>query len=341
MLPTDFDPNVGKPHRGLALSDLARVFSLELLGKDAEVLYQGSLSSSGGRRHRNILTYLVSEKYIPEFEEKGFDFAVIPESLKYEQLPENRSYLVTKSTPLETFTKIHLYVVENGLYYKVRSDMGSSCKISKRAIIYENVHIGDRCEIEDYVVIYPNTIIGDEVRIQANTVIGGDGFEVKTVDGRRRVIPHCGGTFVENNAEIGSSCTIDRSMRHIFTFIGFETKVSNHVQLAHGAYIGRNCTIAGHAQIANVRLGDSVTIGAGVCCRSQITIGNHVSAGIGSVIIKSVPAHALVFGNPARRIGWVCVCGCRIDLGPSNETICQACGLNYVRDGEKVYCLKP
>ena len=337
----DFKPNEGKPHRGLTLSDLARVFSLELIGEDAEVLYQGSLSFSAGSRYRNVLTYLISEKYIPEFEEKGFDFAVIPESMKCEQLPENRSYLVTKSSPLETFIKIHLYVVEHGLYYKVTSDMGSNCKVSKRAVVYENVHIGDRCEIEDYVVIYPNTIIGDEVRIQANTVIGGDGFEVKTVDGRRRVIPHCGGIFFEDNVEIGSSCTIDRSMRHIFTYIGFETKVSNQVQLAHGAYIGRNCTIAGHAQIANVRLGDSVKIAAGVCCRPQITIGNHVFAGIGSVIIKSVPAHELVVGNPARRIGWVCKCGSRIDFGPSNEAICEACGLNYVRDGKNVYCLKP
>jgi hypothetical protein len=31
-----------------------------------------------------------------------------------------------------------------------------------------------------------------------------------------------------------------------------------------------------------------------------------------SVVTKDVPAHALMIGNPARQIGWVCTCGHRI-----------------------------
>ena len=34
--------------------------------------------------------------------------------------------------------------------------------------------------------------------------------------------------------------------------------------------------------------------------------------GAGAVVTRTVPNHALVVGNPARRIGWVCACGARL-----------------------------
>ena len=184
MLPA-FDPIVGKPHTGISLSDLARIFSLDLIGRDAEVLYQGSLAFRRQQAHRNVLTYLTDDEFIPEFERKGFDFAIIPEKMRNSRLPEIHSYLVTRDNPLDVFIAIHLYVVENRLYYQVEEGIGSSCTISLKASIHSNVLIGDRCTIDDYVVIYPNTIIGNDVRIKAGTVIGGDGFEIKTIKGHR------------------------------------------------------------------------------------------------------------------------------------------------------------
>lgn len=45
-------------------------------------------------------------------------------------------------------------------------------------------------------------------------------------------------------------------------------------------------------------------------------------------MIADVPGHALVAGNPARRIGWVCKCGEQLaaDLG------CGACRRRYAED---------
>jgi len=43
------------------------------------------------------------------------------------------------------------------------------------------------------------------------------------------------------------------------------------------------------------------------------TIGRYAFIGNGTVVTKDVPDHALMAGNPARHIGWMCVCGVKLD----------------------------
>jgi UDP-2-acetamido-3-amino-2,3-dideoxy-glucuronate N-acetyltransferase len=71
----------------------------------------------------------------------------------------------------------------------------------------------------------------------------------------------------------------------------------------HGATLGANCTI--------------------VC---GVTIGCYAFVGAGAVVTGTIPDHALVVGNPGRRIGWVCECGER--LGDDLE--CLSCGKKYI-----------
>lgn len=52
-----------------------------------------------------------------------------------------------------------------------------------------------------------------------------------------------------------------------------------------------------------VQIGAS--IGARAVCVAPVTIGAWSLVAAGSVVIKDVPAHALVAGVPARQIGWV------------------------------------
>jgi len=39
------------------------------------------------------------------------------------------------------------------------------------------------------------------------------------------------------------------------------------------------------------------------------------------VITKDVPDHALMVGNPAKQIGWMCICGEKLN----DDLQCQAC----------------
>jgi UDP-2-acetamido-3-amino-2,3-dideoxy-glucuronate N-acetyltransferase len=75
-----------------------------------------------------------------------------------------------------------------------------------------------------------------------------------------------------------------------------------------------------------VRRGASIGANATIVC--GVTIGTNAFVGAGSVVIRDVPAHAMVVGNPARRIGWMCACGEKLPAALG----CK-CGRQY-RTGE-------
>ncbi|MGB5813456.1 MAG: N-acetyltransferase, partial [Polyangiales bacterium] len=64
------------------------------------------------------------------------------------------------------------------------------------------------------------------------------------------------------------------------------------------------------------------TVGANATVVCGHDIGEYALVGAGSVVTKDVPPHAVVVGNPARRIGWACQCG---EVLPSSGT-CARCG---------------
>jgi len=51
--------------------------------------------------------------------------------------------------------------------------------------------------------------------------------------------------------------------------------------------------------------------------------------GAGSVVTKNIPAHELWYGNPARRRGFVCACGRKVD--PTKK--CPECGTIIQKEG--------
>nr|MDA3906277.1 N-acetyltransferase [Bacteroidales bacterium] len=51
-------------------------------------------------------------------------------------------------------------------------------------------------------------------------------------------------------------------------------------------------------------------------------IGEFAFIGAGAVVTKTVPAYALVVGNPARHIGWMSEFGHRLNFDESGIAVC-------------------
>ena len=94
---------------------------------------------------------------------------------------------------------------------------------------------------------------------------------------------------------------------------GFEIFHSAHASvISPGTIIGNNVSLRQNTTIGakgfsgsdkSPVIMDDVTIGPNVCIIGDITIGKGAVIGAGAVVVKDVPADAIVAGNPARVIG--------------------------------------
>jgi UDP-2-acetamido-3-amino-2,3-dideoxy-glucuronate N-acetyltransferase len=145
--------------------------------------------------------------------------------------------------------------------------------------------------------------------------------------------------------------------------IGADTKIWHFCHISSGARIGRGCSLGQNVFVApRVEIGDNVKIqnsmvftnvvnprshisrkheykttrirrGASIGANATIVCGHDVGeyafVAAGAVITKNVPAHALMAGVPARRMGWMCRCGVRLTFH-GGTAVCPSCGDRYV-----------
>lgn len=70
------------------------------------------------------------------------------------------------------------------------------------------------------------------------------------------------------------------------------------------------------------------TIGANATIVCGNNVGRYAFIGAGAVVTKNVPDYALMAGNPARQIGWICQCGEKL-RGEGEEIACSVCREHY------------
>ena len=181
-------------------------------------------------------------------------------------------------------------------------------EIGKNVKILGGVYIGSKVKIEDNTLIYSNvsiyseTKIGKNCIIHANSVLGSDGLGFANKDEKWEKIEHLGIVKVENEVEIGSGCTIDRSSTGE-TLLKSGVKLDNQVHIAHNCEIGENTIIAGQVGIAGSSiLGKNVKIGGQAGISGHLKIGDNVEIAGGSGVIKDIPENSKVMGYPAKNI---------------------------------------
>jgi UDP-2-acetamido-3-amino-2,3-dideoxy-glucuronate N-acetyltransferase len=126
------------------------------------------------------------------------------------------------------------------------------------------------------------------------------------------------GAQIGRNCNIGANVFIDAHVQ-----IGDRCKVQNNVSVYEGvtladeAFVGpaavftndRNPRATGEWLLTPTAVGHGASVGANATIVCGNSLGEHCLVAAGAVVTKSVLAHQLVVGNPARPAGWVCRCG--------------------------------
>ena len=176
--------------------------------------------------------------------------------------------------------------------------IGSNTIVGSNTVIEHDVQINKNCVIGANVTIR-NSIIGNDVVIQDGSKIGVKGFGFIPVKGKNFRFPHIGRVLINDNADIGANCTIDRGSIGD-TLIGKNTFLDNQVHVAHNVRIGENCMIAGQVGFAgSTSIGNNVSIGGQAGISGHLRIGNNVRIGGGSGVVKDIADGATVMGYPA------------------------------------------
>jgi UDP-2-acetamido-3-amino-2,3-dideoxy-glucuronate N-acetyltransferase len=146
-------------------------------------------------------------------------------------------------------------------------------------------------------------------------------------------------------AEIGERCNLGQNVVVMSgSRLGNNVKVQNNVSIYEGVtleddvFCGPSCVFTNvtnprsHVSRRHefrptlVKRGTSIGANATIVC--GITLGEYAFIGAGAVVTSDVPPYALMVGVPARRVGWMCQCGERLQLR-DRTAACGVCGAVY------------
>jgi UDP-3-O-[3-hydroxymyristoyl] glucosamine N-acyltransferase len=246
------------------------------------------------------LVFVDHPKYYDTCIQSAASFIIINKEV---DCPEGKALLVV-SQPFEAYLKIVKHFRPFEPATKLISDtavIGTGTYIYPNAFIGHHVTIGDNCIIHPNVTILDYCVIGNNVTIQAGTVIGSDAFYYNTKKDREvwyKKMESCGRVIIEDDAEIGAGCTIDRGVTND-TIIGRGTKMDNQIHIGHDTVTGKNCLIAAQVGIAGaVILGNGVTLWGQVGVNKTLTINDNVVVYAQSGVPGDLEAGKVYFGSP-------------------------------------------
>ena len=200
----------------------------------------------------------------------------------------------------------------------------NTTNIHPTAIVEENVHIGEETVVWDRAHIRKGTrvghhcIIGEKSYLGYNVVVGNY-VKVNAM------------VYIPYGVTIEDQCMISSGV--VFSNDAYPR--SMNIELTDLQPSGPT------AETLMTRVCKGATIGANASIGPGITISPYSLIGMGSVVTRNVPRQGLMVGNPARLVGYVCVCGIKIvdfDTPPEDQMTCTRCSRGYTWDEDQLVC---
>lgn len=184
------------------------------------------------------------------------------------------------------------------------------------------------------------SVMTDEIMIHATAEV----FDTAAVGAGTRIWHQA---QVLSGAMIGCNCTLGKG-----AFVGTGSRIGDLTKLGNYAsvfgatieaevFIGPQACLLedqypratnlngtrkgpGDFSTAPVTIRRGATVGAAAVVLPGVTVGSYAMIAAGAIVHKDVPSQAMVAGNPARQIGYVCRCGQGLD-----QQLACACGQRY------------
>jgi len=183
-------------------------------------------------------------------------------------------------------------------------------RIAKTAFIHESAYVDEPCEIGDGTRIWHFSHVLRGSKIGRDCVLGQN-------------------VMVGPDVAIGDGCKLQNNV-----------SVYQGVELEAGVFCGPSCVFTNvdtpRAEIERkdefrrtvVRRGATIGANATIVCGH--TLGEYCFIAAGAVVTGDVPAHALMAGVPARRVGWMSRAGARL----GDDLVCPRDGSRYAQTGD-------
>ncbi len=167
------------------------------------------------------------------------------------------------------------------------------------SIIDNNITIGKGSKVWHFSHILSGSKIGESCNIGQNVVIGPD-------------------------AIVGNKCKIQNNVS-VYKGVTLEDGVFCGPSMVFTNIYNPRAEISKMDQVRSTLVKKGATLGANCTIICGHTVGSYAFIGAGAVVTKDVPDHALMVGNPARQMGWMCICGEKLN----NDHQCPICNKKY------------
>jgi UDP-2-acetamido-3-amino-2,3-dideoxy-glucuronate N-acetyltransferase len=181
--------------------------------------------------------------------------------------------------------------------------------IHESAFVDDGATIGEGTKVWHFCHVMPGAVIGKNCSLGQNVVV-------------------MGGTKIGDNVKIQNNVSI-------YEGVELEDDVFCGPSMVFTNVVNPRSAVSRKNEYKKTLVKRGATIGANATIVCGVTLGEYAFVGAGAVVTRDVPPFALMTGVPAKRTGWMCECGVKLEEDIL-EIACKACGRTYARKSQSL-----